>query len=207
MERDTSKHVEEERLEAYAMHLVAGDELASVEEHLLFCETCQDQLQAVEGYVQAMRSAAMRVIQEEIEAPAVPGAWDRLRALFHGPLPVWCGLVAMAALFPIVTSQLHQRPGAPVNVELQAVRGESTGTAPSGHALRLRLDNHGVRELPAWRIEIVDSVGSRIWTGAGTWSNSAVTAIVPKSFTPGTYYVRLLKEKEDPVREYQLVVQ
>ena len=69
MERDTSKHVEEERLEAYAMHLVAGDELASVEEHLLFCETCQDQLQAVEGYVQAMRSAAMRVIQEEIEAP------------------------------------------------------------------------------------------------------------------------------------------
>jgi len=200
------EHIEEEQLEAYAMHLLAGDELASVEEHLLFCETCQDQLQAVERYVQALRGAAMRVRKEENEAPAVCGAFDRLRTLLRVPMPIWCGGMAMAVLFFVATSQRPQRPGTPVDVELQAVRGESTGTAPVGHALHLRLDSHGVEELPVWRIEIVDSGGSLAWAGSGTSSDAAITATVPRSFTPGTYYVRLLKDTADPVREYQLVV-
>ena len=207
MEREIEKHIEEPRLEAYAMHLMAGDELASVEEHLLFCGTCQDQLQSIEGYVKAMRGAALRVIKEENKASAVPGVLERLRTLVHIPVPIWLGGVAMAVLLLMVASQSHPRPGTPVDVELQAVRGESKGTVPAGHALHLRLDNHGVQELPAWRIEIVDSEGSRVWTGTGAWSDTAITAMVSKAFTPGTYYVRLLKEAEDPVREYQLVVE
>jgi hypothetical protein len=211
MEKEMKKHIEEERLEAYAMQLLAGDELASVEEHLLFCETCQDQLQAVERHVKAMQSAAMRVRKEENEAPAVSGAYERLRALLrallHVPIPVWCGVAAMGVLFFMVTVQSRQHPGTPVDVELQAVRGEPTGTAPAGHALRLRLDNHGVEKSSAWHIEIVDSEGSRVWSGTGTWSDTAITAAVSKSFTPGTYFVRLLRETEDTIREYQLVVQ
>jgi hypothetical protein len=107
----------------------------------------------------------------------------------------------------VVNLPHRQRPGAPVDVELQAVRGESTGTALAGHALHLRLDNQGVRYLPVWRIEIVDSEGARVWTGTGTWSDTVITALVPESFTPGTYYVRLLEDAPDPAREYQLVIQ
>jgi hypothetical protein len=208
MEKESKKHVEEERLEAYAMNLLAGDELASVEEHLLFCETCQGQMQAIERYVLAMHSAALRVRKEEKEARAVSGVWSWLDALFHVPIPIWFGAAAIAILLLLVVNlPRRQRPGAPVDVELQAVRGESTGTALAGHALHLRLDNQGVRYLPAWRVEIVDSEGGRVWTGTGVWSDTVITALVPESFTPGTYYVRLLDDTPDPAREYQLVIQ
>lgn len=206
METEIIEHLEEERLEAYAMNLLAGEELATTEEHLLVCETCQDHLQALETYMQAMRSAAVRIRDEEKAAPAVPGVGQRLRAFFRAPLPVWGGAVAMVGLLILVGLQFRQHSGAPVDVELQAVRGESTTTAPAGHTLHLRLDNRGVPYMSAWRVKIVDSEGSPIWTGTGNWSDNAITAAVPKAFTPGTYYVRLLKETEDPVREYQLVV-
>lgn len=207
MEREIKKHIGEERLEAYSARALAGEELARVEEHLLFCEICQDQLEPVERYVQAMRSAAMRIRKEEGEGRALSGGWRWLGWVPHVPIPIWCGAVAMAVLFLVVSLQLHQRPGAGVDVELQAMRGESTATVQAGHSLRLHLDHHGLQDLPSWRIEIVDSEGSRVWTGVGNWSDTAITAVVPKPFTAGTYYVRiLLKEKEDPVREYQLVV-
>jgi len=208
MEREMQKHVEEERLEAYAMNLLAGDELARVEEHLLFCEACQDQAEAMDRYVLALQSAAGRVRREEKEAPAVSAAASWFQALFRVPIPVWCGAVAMAVLILLVVNlPERQRPGAPVDVELQAIRGDSTGTALAGHALRLRLDSEGVRYSPAWQIEIVDSEGGKIWTGTGAWSDTVITALVPQSFKPGTYFVRLLDDKPDPAREYQLVVQ
>ena len=204
MARENEKHIEEERLEAYAMNQAAGSELENIEEHLLFCETCQDRMQAAERYLLVMRSAAVRVRKEQNK----PGLWiwPRIRAMLHAPIPVYFGAAAMAALLLMVSLPVREHPGPPVDVELQAVRGESSGTALAGHALRLRLDNQGVRYSPDWHIEIVDSEGARQWTGTGAWSDNVVTALVPKSFSPGTYYVRLLKDSPDPAREYQLVV-
>jgi hypothetical protein len=206
MEREMEKHIGEAQLEAYAMNQLAGSELAGVEEHLLFCETCQDQLQAVERYVLAMQSAAAHVRKEEMEKQAVSGLLQRLRAWLHAPVPLFFGAAALAVLLLMVRFPTRQIPGVPVDVELQAVRGESAGTAAAGHALRLRLDNQGVNYMSEWRIEIVDSEGSKVWSGTGNWSGKVITAMVPKSFTPGTYYVRLLKETQDSAREYQLVV-
>ncbi len=208
MERDNLKHVEEERLEAYSTNSLAEDEVAPIEEHLLFCETCQDRLEMVDRYNQAMRGAAKRLREEETAPPQTSRAWDRLRAWLHTPAPLWAGGLAMAGVILMIGLHLQvpERPGSPVDVELQAIRGESTFTAPPGHALNLRLDNRGVAELPAWPIEIVDEVGTRVWSGTGTWSDTAILAAVDKSFTPGTYFVRLLKEGEDPAREYELIV-
>lgn len=221
MEREIPEHMPEERLEAYAFGSLTPDETEKVEEHLLFCATCQDQLEAVERYTRAMRSAAKRIREETAQAPESPGAWDRVRArlpsaaslgqarLWLHPAPVLTGALAMAAVIFAVSSHLGDRPGAPVEVSLQAIRGESTGTAPAGHALHLRLDGRGVPEIPSWRIEIVDDDGARIWKGLGTTGpDITITAEVNQSFRPGTYFVRLLKEgQEDPAREYQLVVQ
>ena len=208
MDRNTLKHVGEERLEAYAMGTLAEDEVAVVEEHLLFCATCQDRLEELDGYTQAMRGAAKRIREEEVVAPATPGAWGRVREWFHTPAPIWAGALAMLAVILMIGLRLQvQPPGSPVEVELHAIRGASAGTALAGHALRLRLDNRGVAEDAAWRVEIVDEEGTRVWIGTGSWTDSAVLASVDRSFTAGTYFVRLLKEGEDPVREYHLVVQ
>jgi hypothetical protein len=207
MERDTIKHVEEERLEAYATESLAENEVSAIEEHLLFCVTCQDRLQKTERYIQAMRSAAKRIREEESAAPAVtPGIWGRVQGWLHTPAPIWAGALALAGIVLMVGLPSRERPGAPVDVELQAVRGASYSTALAGHALNLRLDNRGVAESPSWRIEIVDDSGSRVWTGTGTWTESNIRATVDKSFKPGTYFVRLLKDGDDPLREYQLVV-
>ena len=219
MEQDTKKHVEEERLEAYAMQSMAEDEAAIVEEHLLLCATCMDRLEEIERYQQAMRGAAKRIREEEVQAPVTPGAWDRLQFKFQKwlrtPLPVFAGVVAMAGIILMVGLEVRQREGPagamarlgqPIEVELQATRGASAGTARTGHPLHLHLDTHGVPEKPVWRVEIVDENGSPVWSGSGSRSDNAVIATVEKSLPAATYFVRLVDGGVDPVREYQLVV-
>jgi hypothetical protein len=209
---DMIKHIEEERLEAYAMNKMAADEVAQIEEHLLFCETCQDQFEAVDHYVQAMKSAANRIRHEEIEADAAApattgaGAFGWLREWLRTPVPIWAGAFAALALIFLIGLQLRPQPGPAVEVELQAHRGIPPGTALAGHTLHLKLDSRGLSETRTWPMEIVDAEGARIWSGTGTWTGAAIHATVEKSFTTGTYFVRLLKEGEEPVREYQLVV-
>lgn len=212
MENQRSAHITEERLEAYSSNLLGGDELDHIEEHLLVCGTCQDRLQAVERFEQAMRSAARCLRKEEKDAPDIQ-AW--YRTIFHVPLPVCAGIgVAIALAFMAMVRvptprSSHTLPvaGAPVDVALESVRGESTGTALAGHALHLRLDGEGVAEIPVWNIEIVDSEGGKVWSGSGIRSDSTITADVPQAFSPGTYYVRLIKDSAvDPAREFELVV-
>jgi hypothetical protein len=206
MERNTIKHVEEKHLEAYAMNRVPHDELAEIEEHLLFCTICLEKLEAVERYVKAMQGAAKRIAQEEIQAPATPGTWDRVRAWLRTPAPLWVGVVAMACVVLMVGPKVRERPGTPIEVGLQAIRGTPTGNALSGHPLNLHLDGRGVTEKPVWQIEIVDAEGSQVWAGTGVGSGTMIEAKVEKSLSPGTYFVRLLKEGTDPAREYELVV-
>jgi hypothetical protein len=206
MERDIRQHVREERLEAYAMHSMGAEETATVEEHLLFCTSCQDQLEAVERYVRVMAGAAKRIRVDEAKAPVTRGALHWLRTWLRTPAPMWTAALVMGALILMVGIHLRVPPGAPVEVELQAVRGAAAATAQPGHALHLKLDIRGIPDMPAWPIEIVDENGSKIWTGAGTRSDGTIKVSVDKSFQQGSYFVRLLKDGDDPVREYQLVV-
>ena len=113
----------------------------------------------------------------------------------------------MAGVILVVGLQVGQKTGPPIEVELQAVRGPAANTAVAGHTLNLRLDSHGVPEMPAWHIEIVDEEGGPVWKGTGTWSDTWIRASVEKSLKPGTYFVRLLKEGAEPAREYELVLQ
>jgi len=204
MESDRLKHVGEERLEAYARHSLTEEESAEIEEHLLFCSTCLDQLEAVERYGRAMRGAAARIMQEESRAPDKTRARDR--AWFRTPAPIWAGVFAMGVLILMVGLNLQERPGAPIDVELQAVRGTSTGEALSGHPLNLRMDARGVPQVPNWQIQIVDENGSLMWSGLGTSSVDMIRARVEKTLPPGVYFVRLIKNASDTVREYQLVL-
>lgn len=208
MEREGPEHLPEERLEAYALDSLSPDDAARIEEHLLFCVTCQNRLEGVERYARAMQAAAKRIREEHAGAQFLPGFFDHIPSWLHKPLPVFAGAVAMAAVILMVGLHLRQPPGSPVEVELYAVRGTSVGTAPAGHALHLRMDSRGVPELSSWRVAIVDEDGTGVWTGTGiSGPEFSIKAEVNQSFRPGTYFVRLLKDGEDPVREYQLVIQ
>src|SRR5579863_10480593 len=132
MEPKTQKHISDEQLEAYAMNCLSEAEVGPIEEHLLICETCQDHLAAVDKFVLAMQGAAKRIRREEAEATPVPDLWDRLRAWLHTPAPKWAGALAVVCLAVILGLRSTGRPGPPVDVQLEAVRGLTSGAAPSG---------------------------------------------------------------------------
>jgi hypothetical protein len=205
---DHEKHIEEERLEAYALNALGSAEVTIVEEHLLFCSTCQDHLDAVESYVRAMQGAATRIRREEIQAPAPTGAWHGIRAWLRTPAPIWAGAIAMATFILMVGLHLKDRPGSPIDVDLQATRGASEVIAPAGRLLHLHLDTRGLADAPAGpiHIQVVNEDGTVVWNGSGVLSNAVIQAAMDQPLAPGTYFVRLLNEDNSPVREYQLTV-
>jgi hypothetical protein len=74
-------HVSEEVLERYSMSKLPEDEFAQVEEHLLICELCQNQLAEVDLFVSRMKVAAQQIAEEEQSASShsAPLATNGLR--------------------------------------------------------------------------------------------------------------------------------
>ena len=56
MPLDAGKHVDAEALEQYAMGTLPEAEMACVEEHLLVCPDCQDELADVDAYLRLIRA-------------------------------------------------------------------------------------------------------------------------------------------------------
>ena len=82
LERKAPEHIPEEQLEAYTLGSLSSNETAFVEEHLLFCATCQDQLEAVDCYARAMQGAAKRIREEQAGANSCPASWTGFRRGF-----------------------------------------------------------------------------------------------------------------------------
>ena len=213
--KPSSSHITEQHLEAYAANQLLENELDRVEEHLLVCTLCQDQLDLIERFGRAMRAAAAHIRDEEKQAREKSWLKSWLRNITQIPVPAWAGAAGLAVILLMVSLPFHfpnrrpvQPPGPPVEVTLESARGDTKGTAAAGHALHLVMDGEGITELPDWKAEIVDDVGWKMWNGAGKRSGDVILADVPQSFSPGTYFVRLYKPAEtDPAREFKLVVQ
>lgn len=60
MPEDQSIHPDDEVVEAYAMGRLEEPILSDYEEHLLICDHCQERLQQIDQYVDAMRRATRR---------------------------------------------------------------------------------------------------------------------------------------------------
>ena len=58
---DADRHVNDDDLERYVLDRVPEERAAAIEEHLLVCEQCQDQLTQVDQRVQAMRASRRRL--------------------------------------------------------------------------------------------------------------------------------------------------
>lgn len=198
-------------MEAYLLNSMDESELAAVEEHLLYCAGCQDRCDGMDRYLRAMKTAAERVEKDSIKVNPISARWNWIPSWFNAPMPVW--VVSFTLLAILLTLGVRTYRGtethakSAVDVELMAIRGTLSSKVPAGHALHLILDNRDLPEVPAYPIEIVDLTGSRVWTGTGTWSATAITANVPIPFSPGTYYIRLLKNGDENLREFQLVVE
>ena len=61
-----SSHLDDERMERYALGTLAAPEIPALEQHLLLCGDCQDRLAEMDAFVQGMRAAARQVRAEEV---------------------------------------------------------------------------------------------------------------------------------------------
>jgi hypothetical protein len=59
------QHIGEDDLELYAMRTLPESACATLEEHLLICQSRRDRLKATDEYVAAMRSAAAKIREQE----------------------------------------------------------------------------------------------------------------------------------------------
>jgi hypothetical protein len=186
-----SRHPHEEVFEDYVFERLSETELGEFEEHLLICEKCQTTLVKAEEYIRLMKAATAVYAGERRSG----GGKDvGLR---------WNAAAAAILLFTCLTALLSWRTPVsdPRVVELAAYRGEGgvsgVATAPAGQPLDLKIDLKDVRAAAGYRVEIVDSIGRRVWFG-GT------PACLTKGLAPGTYWVRLATDTGEPLREFGL---
>ena len=191
--RDIHRHMDGEELEQYSVGASSPELTADLEDHLLTCEECRNELQNIDEYVFAMRGAAS---QERLEARPRRSEWS-ISAWFPAFAAVACGLLLFVAVRSWVAPV---QP--PAVVDLVAMRGAQTpGSAPAGRALVLHPDLTGLAPAASYRIQVVDQTGREVRQGPLQASRGSVQF---KGLDAGTYFVRVYLPGGELVREYSL---
>ena len=198
MPTDSQKHASDEQIDLYSVGRLSGPEVANFEEHLLICTACREKLEWSDSWVRAVRRTGPQ-LQPEPER-----AWWIFRLPRLVP-----ALAAAVLIFAAVTiHQISQRAGvAPVAVALETTRGESVASVPARQPLLLEPDLEGLPQLSAYRMEIVDQLGKRIWQTRVTSGQGSAGRVRAPGIAPGVYFVRLYNPGSgDLLREYGLEV-
>jgi len=193
---NTGRHWEAEEIERYSLGTIPEEESARLEEHLLICESCRQRLSESDDYVSSMQHAAAELRR----APAVRERrwwWWSIANL----VPAVAVLVLLVIVVAVGLRMGNPGPAAPaVAVSLAATRGAGIeAKAPAHNALTLHVDLTGLPVWPSYRLELVDSVGQRVWQGP------ANAAKVPP-LRPGIYFIRAYSPAGELLREYGLEV-
>ena len=188
------RHINEEEIEQYSLGTVPKEQLTSLEEHLLICETCQNRVHDADRY-----TAAMRIAAEEKRNSIATGT--RIFGLRLVP-----AMVGVAAFAIALAGWEVSRPGSgkPYPVALEATRGEGVlRKAPAGRSLELQLDVATLAAQPSYRVEVVDATGRAVWSGQASAHNSKLTVSTARLRT-GYYFIRVYGANGALLREYGL---
>jgi hypothetical protein len=196
MTSEILKHIPEETLEQYCLGRLSEPEVEPIEEHLMFCEPCQEQMEETENFLRAIRTACEELPVEV----AVEPWWKRWLAPTFAK-PVLAVATCALAVFLILPSR---NPGSAV-VDLQTMRGpEDAIQAPAGKNLTLRLALTGIPAKGPFELRLSDSAGTSVATATVEQSGSDSVAHV-KGLSAGSYWARLYAEGQ-LVREYSVNV-
>lgn len=187
-----NRHPHQDVFEDYAFERLSLDEAAHFEEHLLICEECQETLAQTDEYIQVMKAATAAYAGGGATAPMAR----------RGQGLRWNAAAAALLLLTCLTALLSSRApaGDPKQIALNSYRGAAdVPLAPSGRPLDLKIDLKDVRAASGYRVEVVDRTGRRVWFGGPP-------AHLAKGLPRGDYWVRLLTDNGEWLREYGLVV-
>jgi hypothetical protein len=207
------EHARGEDLERYSMGTLSGPEGEALEEHLLLCPACQDELSEIDAYVRTVQAAASRL---RSEAPLSRlrtrgGFWGFFwqPGLAYGAIAAVCLMLAVWVSLSRHSARSSGFP--PVAVLLQAVRGPGgaiDARAPGDRPLILRADLSGLPAQALWELEVVDARGTRVHRSAGAVSEGRLEVQLAAGLAAGQYWVRLYApgSGSGPLREYALRV-
>ncbi len=222
-------HVTEELLEEYSFGRIHEPQLGWLEEHLFVCPQCQSELADIEEYKVFMKAGLASLESERLAAagssglmadlPAglpdrrnsQPGLWSSLGL---PRMPATTNWLAAALLLGVTGGTVAWRMESPVatapvaTVKLIALRGgdEDAARAPSGRPLDLVLNRTDLTADLAYRAEVVDASGNRVWIGNVRIADQSLSIQVGRPLRAGTYWVRLYTSDGQLLREFGLRV-
>ena len=193
-------HATDEVIEQYAMGHLTGVALVEFEEHLLFCETCQNRLAAEDAFQMGICDAGRATLQ-----PSAP----RIRQV---PRVAW-GLALAAGMILVLCAGVLWRAsrhsfGPAAVITLQAMRGASAAAdLPSaGQPLHLALDITGLPAERRYAVEIVDAAGHAIFSSEAISHDGKLAVVLATGLHAGNHFVRIYSPGRELLREYALSV-
>lgn len=195
-------HGTDDQLEQYALGRLPDSDLPWVEEHLMICPACQERLNGIGDFAIGMREA-LALPDPEPETAALQRKGPA-RADWFGWLrrPAFAMAVAFAALVIVAgifsSSRTTYAPSA--SLQLTAMRGEMPLAAPA-REFDLTLTD-GPREGGPFRVNVVNAMGTSMWSGLAVSGPSGVKVAVQQPLAPGDYFVRLYSPSGAILHEY-----
>ncbi len=201
-------HPSADVLEQYFLGTLKGPLLDEVEEHLLVCEQCQDDLADCDEYVGAMKLATANLRKEKPLDVKSRGwrSWFRVSGWLSKP--IWAGALAAIALSVMILIPRTSPEGRTIEVTLRTMRGPSAevSQAPAERPFVLNADAAGLPEAGQYSMEIADGSGAAVWHGTPVRTGDRVRAEIPARLAAGRYWVRLSNSSGTLLREYALEV-
>jgi hypothetical protein len=200
-------HPTEEMLEEYAFERLPETETAVLEEHILLCEACQNELAGVDEFILRMKEATAAFRPQ----PRFRVAWARLEQPWVRAAVVMAAFALILLVFAGLTKGRWAAPAPePVTVALAAFRGGEQGAFSEGPARRRLALSIDAADLPAaesYRAEVVNASGRPAWSGPATLSGASLSFAIGRGFEPGVYWVRLYTAQGRLLREFGLRLQ
>ncbi len=194
------EHPSEEALERFLLNKSPDEELESVETHILACEFCVEQLESLESEIAATKIALQNMTVQR-DSKSLAHTARRWKRWFTIPRLSFAATSAVAAAAAILLS-------VPSNVSITAYRGTETAIVPEGRPLHMHLNAAQIDSGPV-KVELADSTGSIVWTGASVVRDDKVDVALPRITHSGAYLLRLYsvpqgQASNDLLREYSL---
>lgn len=216
--RSAETCLDDDELEEYLFDRLIGETLESVDEHLLYCERCQDRVEAETSFRSAFRPAAKQAEVDDL-ARAKSGTDEARRGwgnflgvgwgsvFSKGPMLAMAGVALVAAV--TLYNPLTRRPGGETAVALSLARGggDVAVSAPAGGALRLSADVKELPVLPRWQVDVVNATGELEQSTEVTAAGGLLSWQLKDGLPGGRHWVRLRDPRDGSlVREFGLVV-
>jgi hypothetical protein len=199
---ETTQHIKDELLAAYAAGRLPRNEVPAVFEHLMACDDCSSRFEAELDFKRDFRETMARATALE---PARERKWLDWLSL---PKPVFAAATALALIAFFVPVR-RQGSGPVQYLELTAVRGaEDAAIARAGSGVRLHLVTAGVDISTPVIVQIADDSGREVWRGIPRMNDRNWQVQPDRTFSAGRYWLRVFdpNQPDPPLREYSFLV-